>query len=1184
MSLFSFALVSLILFGSFSSAFGAPANPTWRLVGHTSQSIEAGIVSSSRPDRFLALFSQSEVSFVEARGTRRYRRFAIEDTLAVDVLGTRALVVTPRRLVTYDIVGGRVLAEIGWPLSAWGTTGPASNSRLKTARWHVDGRTILAANEYRAYKIDGSTQEVLASALLCPAVDNWGGFWRNSPILVTDRGRFLYECAFHGNGPLRIVSLDLDSARHTFVFDSAAANKRALAKPSDGQRRSTQPFEPTVAYRALAQSSDGQRRAALEYQRGGGAALLVSDERGRREVDLSSYFPGPRGVPLGLGLFFDEADGGVLVQSGKVLLKLARAGSTLSRVESSSPIRARVGDEFLFEDGVISGLENRSLRQGLQGASARVVLAQKVRGSDRVYVLDSSAWFYVLDLRSGRVLASTALGALGDVEVDPQTAVAASNAEGTVFAVGLGRRLYAVEAKGVRLTAQVQVQPSTVTAVGVGADSLHFTTTGGRWSRVGFALSSPPVVTAVADDWVLQDAVFDEGRFVYAWGSRYVPGGLFRDASFERAMLKVDMRSGRVLCKWEQGRELDIHWFFKSDRGVNKRQMIWPDQPVFGYKLSALKAPKPGSCDFQFFLVGVPLGEAQARGGNLERGDVIVSDGNGRWRWVDAQGRVSEARESRAHSEISRVLVSADGERAVLVGDAAYLEFVHVRDGRSSHLLALGHGQSATVLSDSGFFTVSHPSAISDLSLAHGERLDPLNLFWDVFYRPDLVEAVVEGRGLVPEARTDAIVQALRNPPPVVTLQGPQGTVAGTRQTVRFAVRPDGGGVAEVRAFHNGKLIASDGSYRDAQGLTYAPLEGSSTAAARFAQARRNASAFVPASSSQAGPAESVVRAAPEKRCRPGEPGDPCSGTLEIDVIPGAENTITVVAFNRDNTVQSLPASVSFRSTLPPEPSRLWLLSVGIDQFKGISALKNARKDALDFACTYAGRTALAASGQPCAEDGRAGTLFQPENIRVVDVLLDGAATKAAILQSLDKVSAQARPGDTFVWFVASHGLMDANSLFGIVAHDTQCLNTSCTEISGHITSNEILEASKKIKAMRQLVVLDTCHAGGLDNKLSGLYDARVSLLARNMGLHLYASAQATEQAQDGRPGTNGVFTAQLLEGLRGAAPKTAQGQISVMTLGPWARQRTLDATGSTQSPVIQHFGQDAALTAGGKP
>lgn len=464
------------------------------------------------------------------------------------------------------------------------------------------------------------------------------------------------------------------------------------------------------------------------------------------------------------------------------------------------------------------------------------------------------------------------------------------------------------------------------------------------------------------------------------------------------------------------------------------------------------------------------------------------------------------------------------------------------------------------------------------------------NEFFDVFYRPDLVnQMLLDGRA--PVVSGISILKALEVPPPTIETQFKSEDFNSSRQIhVPYLIHDNGGGVAEVRVFQNGKLISSDGTYKDALGKAYAPLAGRSIDAARYAESnlQRNAKVIeVADDQSNSLRDQIVVRGAPEKKCTPSKVGDPCKGEIKVDVIPGVENTITVVAFNRDNTIQSVPASVSFKSTLPKEEPHLWVLGVGIDQFAGISALKNARKDAQDFICTYAGKVQVSKIGGACAEDGKAKTLFKPQNIHVVDALFDAQATKSNILRALDKVAQQAKPGDTFVWFVASHGMMDANSNFGIVAHDTQCLNSNCTDIKGHLTSNDILEASKKIKAMKQLVVLDTCHAGGFDSKLSGLYDARVSLLAKSMGLHLYASAQATESAQDGKPGTNGTFTAQLLEGIKGAAPKNSEGQISVMTLGQYAKQKTIEVTQPksgaknalpAQTPVIQHFGQDAGL------
>ena len=57
---------------------------------------------------------------------------------------------------------------------------------------------------------------------------------------------------------------------------------------------------------------------------------------------------------------------------------------------------------------------------------------------------------------------------------------------------------------------------------------------------------------------------------------------------------------------------------------------------------------------------------------------------------------------------------------------------------------------------------------------------------------------------------------------------------------------------------------------------------------------------------------------------------------------------------------------------------------------------------------------------------------------------------------------------------------------------------------------------SKKVKSLSQLFIFDTCHAGDVDYIVSGLYDARMSVLAKKMGLHIYTSANDKQTAMDG--------------------------------------------------------------------
>ncbi len=596
----------------------------------------------------------------------------------------------------------------------------------------------------------------------------------------------------------------------------------------------------------------------------------------------------------------------------------------------------------------------------------------------------------------------------------------------------------------------------------------------------------------------------------------------------------------------------------------------------------------------------------------------------------------SAAMASMTYSETGTLLHSTASDKVLRTELSA--------DSRELTRTFMANDRTWITITPEGYFAASSALLPSAVRMRTGSALQDvadISGFWETFHRPDLVRRKLAGEDIRPYIGDLTIEKALQSPPPKVTMGKAPPETKSDRLKIPYTITPDSGGVAEVRAFHNGKLVMSDGTYKDAVGKSTAiaansvaaPLLGPDgkprsinvstlrTAIPRAASAS-DATSPVPltvnvtgaASGSGANannlPADLIVRSAPEKKC------NPCTGEIEVDVIPGEENTITVVAFNRDNTIQSLPASVTFKSTLPKEAPKLWVLSVGIDKFKDIGALKNARKDASDFACTYAGKQALqrstgaSARATPiaCDQPGTANGLFKPENVNIIDVQLDDKATKANVLAQLDEVAKRAKPQDTFVLFVASHGTLDANGLFGIVAHDTQCTGIDpktkeCTQLRGYISSNEILEASKQIKAMKQLMVLDTCHSGGLDNKLSGLYDARMSVLAKNMGLHLYASAQATEAAQDGISGTNGTFTAQLLAGIKGAAKQDAEGNISIVSLGEYAKQKTIEATqpkantsvatnasnakGSTtstqaaQTPVIQHFGVDAPVARG---
>ena len=55
--------------------------------------------------------------------------------------------------------------------------------------------------------------------------------------------------------------------------------------------------------------------------------------------------------------------------------------------------------------------------------------------------------------------------------------------------------------------------------------------------------------------------------------------------------------------------------------------------------------------------------------------------------------------------------------------------------------------------------------------------------------------------------------------------------------------------------------------------------------------------------------------------------------------------------------------------------------------------------------------------------------------------------------------------------------------------------------------ASELLAASKSIPALNQVLIMDTCHAGGLTSSMLGLYDARMAFSS-----HAPTSAIKTER------------------------------------------------------------------------
>ncbi|OPY84699.1 MAG: WD domain, G-beta repeat [Smithella sp. PtaU1.Bin162] len=487
---------------------------------------------------------------------------------------------------------------------------------------------------------------------------------------------------------------------------------------------------------------------------------------------------------------------------------------------------------------------------------------------------------------------------------------------------------------------------------------------------------------------------------------------------------------------------------------------------------------------------------------------------------------------------------SPDDKYIISVGADASIRIFDVASGEEIIMITeFEDGEWLAITSD-GYYNSSEKGA-QYLKIRFEEKEYTVNQFYDVFYRPDIVAAKLGGRD-IRELTSITMKEASNFPPPAIEFT-PISAADQPKVKVCYKVQSTGGGIGEIRLFHNGKLIESDGYYRE---VTKTNATGNIQLAAINSKAIYDEMRSV------------AVKGRIDSALVSGKPkGDVFEECKEIDAVPG-ENEISIAAFNSGNTVQSSLQTTNFTSKLKSAEPHLYILAVGIDQYKDKSVnLKYAVKDAQDMENKL---------------KTQAATIYKPGNIHWI-LLTDRDATKTNITDHINELTKKIKPNDSFILFVAGHGVLLQNQYY-LLTHDYEG-NVSENNM---ISSNEIVEMSKKIKSLSQLFIFDTCHAGGVDTIVSGLYDARMSVLAKKMGLHIYASASDKQAAMDGYKG-NGLFTHALLDGLNNnkEADKNKDGKVSIVGLGEYSRKMTANISkqiGHEQTPLIINFGKDSPL------
>jgi len=260
------------------------------------------------------------------------------------------------------------------------------------------------------------------------------------------------------------------------------------------------------------------------------------------------------------------------------------------------------------------------------------------------------------------------------------------------------------------------------------------------------------------------------------------------------------------------------------------------------------------------------------------------------------------------------------------------------------------------------------------------------------------------------------------------------------------------------------------------------------------------------------------------------------------DYIPGQANTIRVVTHNAEGYLASRGTDATWTPQGTPNaaPPELWAIVGGISAYASPDLkLRYAAKDAVDMA------HALQLAAQK---------LFGVDKVHLT--LLTTEQSPGALpptKENFQKAFAQARNArtqDVLVVFLAGHGLAlpgGATDLYAYLTADARSVNLSdfsdpTLRAQWSITSDELTDWTRKIPALKQVMILDTCDAGAAAEKLIEKRDIpadQVRALDRlkdRTGFHVLMGASADQPSYEASEYSQGLLTYSLLEGMKDGA------------------------------------------------
>ncbi len=217
-----------------------------------------------------------------------------------------------------------------------------------------------------------------------------------------------------------------------------------------------------------------------------------------------------------------------------------------------------------------------------------------------------------------------------------------------------------------------------------------------------------------------------------------------------------------------------------------------------------------------------------------------------------------------------------------------------------------------------------------------------------------------------------------------------------------------------------------------------------------------------------------------------------------------------------------------------------------------------------------------------------------------IKLLLNQEATLGAVRAALLETFKKAKADDLIFVFIAGHGAPDplASQNLYFLLTDTKVVDMAQTAFPmGEL--KQMLDT--QVSAQRVVVMIDTCHSAGVNQKSKSLVTGRqlvregdennisnfflTKQLFKQTGRAILTSSDVNEVSQESSMwGNHGVFTWAILDGLKGKADLNGDKLITAGELFQYTRANVQKATNFQQNPLtLPGSSKDLTLAFAGK-